>query len=296
MSGMEIAEAGRVYGELGGGEGDMPYGGGQEGALAAEIRGFVAASERGWYRPRFYRAGAPSRDATRMRTPSRRIPFSPSPLIGRRRRRTCGAPCEVVLCARGIQRHPAKSFANQRFWISEIERKTIMLVSIKPPGGGGNNASRAKKGGARRLAWPILDGPSVGDLAAAARDAQKRPANPPPLFPLTRNARLEGAAAPAATCPHHIAKTTSETGIVTLVLLFLLDYLHLDRAHPEHARYVPYLLYSLEHKFLTLPQASISVDASKKGSRTCARNYRSPSSSSCGTGSCLTPPCGGHGT
>ena len=34
-------------------------------------------------------------------------------------------------------------------------------------------------------------------------------------------------------------------------------------------------LYSLEHKFLTLPQASISVDASKKGSRTCARNYSS---------------------
>ena len=53
MSGVEIAEVGRVYSELGGGEGDMPYGGGQEGALAEEIRGFVAASERGWYRPRF---------------------------------------------------------------------------------------------------------------------------------------------------------------------------------------------------------------------------------------------------
>lgn len=86
-----------------------------------------------------------------------------------------------------------------------------MLVSIKPPGGGGNNASRAKKGGARRLAWPILDGPSVGDLAAAARDAQKRPANPPPLFPLTRNARLEGAAAPAPPERHRCRTTCRRT-------------------------------------------------------------------------------------
>lgn len=54
MSEGEIAEVRRVYEEMGSGEeGDMPYGGGQEGALAAEIRGFVAASGRKCYRPRF---------------------------------------------------------------------------------------------------------------------------------------------------------------------------------------------------------------------------------------------------
>ena len=53
MAGPEIAEVRRAYEAMAGGGGDMPHGGGKEGALAGEIRAFVAASERGCYEPRF---------------------------------------------------------------------------------------------------------------------------------------------------------------------------------------------------------------------------------------------------
>lgn len=54
MAESEIAEVKRAYEAMAGGGGDMPYGGGgQGGALAGEIRGFVKASERECYAPQF---------------------------------------------------------------------------------------------------------------------------------------------------------------------------------------------------------------------------------------------------
>ena len=64
--------------------------------------------------------------------------------------------------------------------VAKYLTSNVIVRRVKPAGRG---RGRAKKGGAMRLAWPILDGPTVGDLTAPPPPPSKRAAaaaQPPP--------------------------------------------------------------------------------------------------------------------
>lgn len=64
-----------------------------------------------------------------------------------------------------------------------------IVKRVKPAGRG---RGRAKKGGAMRMAWPILDGPTVGDLTAPAPPPPSKPEAAPAQPPLPRRRSKPG--------------------------------------------------------------------------------------------------------
>ena len=63
--------------------------------------------------------------------------------------------------------------------VAKYLTSNVIVRRVKPAGRG---RGRAKKGGAMRLAWPILDGPTVGDLTAPPPPSKRAAAaaQPPP--------------------------------------------------------------------------------------------------------------------
>ena len=91
--------------------------------------------------------------------------------------------------------HSVERTCNARGWdfcgsVAKHLAGNSTIRRVKPPesgdrsgGSGGSRSRRAKKGDAMRLAWPVRDGPSIGDLAAPEPKpaaAGKPPGKPPP--------------------------------------------------------------------------------------------------------------------